>query len=273
MFLFMTTKADLIKHMKKDKSTNADNSSMTTITDTPRAKWRDLGPDEVIQKGDEVESYPPDTYIKVGHPYIGQPVSSSSRRFRTRRPLPEVASTNADNSSMTTITDTPRTDAEVFPIQDCNGQLRYVITTQFAKQLERELNESNDNLMRTQIEMQLEIDRGEAEIEHIKTLLKDPSAVHINTLRGTIAGLSWDGYEHILGPHPCRERAEKAEKKLEVAQKQLKRAVEIAETSCRYLDQGGENEDELYSGKEGWVTDTEINEVCASLSALKEEIK
>ena len=35
MSLFMTTKADLIKHME-NKSTNAYNSSMKTITDTPR---------------------------------------------------------------------------------------------------------------------------------------------------------------------------------------------------------------------------------------------
>lgn len=38
------------------------------------------------------------------------------------------------------MSDTPRTDAEVFQIQDCNGQLRNVITTQFARQLERELS-------------------------------------------------------------------------------------------------------------------------------------
>lgn len=38
-------------------------------------------------------------------------------------------------------TDTPRTDAEVFELQDCNGQLqtRKVITTQFARQLEQAL--------------------------------------------------------------------------------------------------------------------------------------
>ena len=52
---------------------------------------------------------------------------------------------------------------------------------------------------------------------------------------------------------------------------QLKRAVEIAETSCRYLNIGGWNEDEIHSGKDGWVTETEINEVCASLALLKAE--
>jgi hypothetical protein len=54
---------------------------------------------------------------------------------------------------------------------------------------------------------------------------------------------------------------------------QLKRAVEIAETACKYLDTGGWNEDEMYSGKDGWVTETEIDEVCATLAALKSEIK
>ena len=54
---------------------------------------------------------------------------------------------------------------------------------------------------------------------------------------------------------------------------QLKKAVEIAETSCKYLNSGGWNEDELYSGKGGWVTETEIDEVCATLAALKGELK
>ena len=49
---------------------------------------------------------------------------------------------------MTTATDTPRTEAEIFEIQDCNGQLRKVITTQFAKQLERELAESKAEVER-----------------------------------------------------------------------------------------------------------------------------
>jgi len=56
-------------------------------------------------------------------------------------------------------------------------------------------------------------------------------------------------------------------------QEQLNRAVEIAETSCKYLNSGGWNEDELYSGKGGWVTETEIDEVCATLAALKGELK
>jgi len=72
----------------------------------------------------------------------------------------------------------------------------------------------------------------EAEIEHIKKLLKDPSAVHINTLRGTIAGLSWDGYEHILGPHPCRERAEKAEAEVERLSKLTEDCLNVIRVYC-----------------------------------------
>jgi hypothetical protein len=72
-----------------------------------------------------------------------------------------------------------------------------------------------------------------------------------------------------------QERAERAEAQAEVERlrSQLKRAVEIAETACKYLDTGGWNEDEMYSGKDGWVTETEIDEVCATLAALKSEIK
>ena len=56
-----------------------------------------------------------------------------------------------------------------------------------------------------------EVEKIRGEIDNIKKFLKDPAAVHINMLRENIATLSWDSYEHILGPHPCRERAEKAE--------------------------------------------------------------
>jgi hypothetical protein len=57
--------------------------------------------------------------------------------------------------------DTPRTDAEVFELQDCTGQLRKVITTQFAKQLERELAISLANQVKTQ-----------AEVERLRAALK-----------------------------------------------------------------------------------------------------
>ena len=61
-------------------------------------------------------------------------------------------------------TDTPRTDAEIFEIQDCNGQLRKVITTQFAKELERELNE-----LWSRFDKQME---AEAEVERLKKALE-----------------------------------------------------------------------------------------------------
>jgi hypothetical protein len=64
-----------------------------------------------------------------------------------------------------------------------------------------------------------------------------------------------------------------AKAEVERLRSQLARSVEIAETACKYLDTGGWNEDETYSGKDGWVTETEINEVCATLAALKSEIK
>ena len=41
-------------------------------------------------------------------------------------------------------TDTPRTDAEIFSIQDCNGQLLNIVTPMFAKKLERELKASQE---------------------------------------------------------------------------------------------------------------------------------
>jgi hypothetical protein len=61
--------------------------------------------------------------------------------------------------------DTPRTDsAEPQLHSNAGGWVR----ADFARELERELNDSRDDLMRTQIEMQLEIDRGEAEIERLE---------------------------------------------------------------------------------------------------------
>jgi hypothetical protein len=82
-------------------------------------------------------------------------------------------------------------------------------------QLKAEVAELKESAQRIGVNRYEQLKASQAEVEHIKALLKDPSAVHINTLRGTIAGLSWDGYEHILGPHPCRERAEKAEAEVE----------------------------------------------------------
>jgi hypothetical protein len=85
---------------------------MSNETDTPRAEWRDLGLDEVIQEGDECRlSYLENDPWGVCKESLGdKPNLWLNLCFRTRRPLPEVASTNADNTSMTTITDTPQAD-------------------------------------------------------------------------------------------------------------------------------------------------------------------
>lgn len=65
-------------------------------------------------------------------------------------------------------TDTPRTDA----VDNMNEDFDVVGAhmTALARQLERELDESKADLIRTQIEMQLEIDRSEAEVERLKAL-------------------------------------------------------------------------------------------------------
>lgn len=130
-------------------------------------------------------------------------------------------------------TDTPRTDAK--SVDHIGFYSCATVTSDFARQLERELAISLENQCKSQAEvarlnntlentrisrdtiiedrnlLDQELAASKAEVEHIKTLLKDIPAVHINTLRGNIATLSWDSYEHILGPHPCRDRAEKAE--------------------------------------------------------------
>ncbi len=43
----------------------------------------------------------------------------------------------------------------------------------------------------------------------------------------------------------------KAQAEVDRLRELLKRAIENAETACRYLDTGGWNEDEMYSGKDG----------------------
>ena len=67
-----------------------------------------------------------------------------------------------------TTTDTPRTDAEIFEIQDCNGQLRKVITIQYAKQLERQLAVSLENQVKTQAEAERLRDAIAAELKELR---------------------------------------------------------------------------------------------------------
>jgi len=70
-------------------------------------------------------------------------------------------------------TDTPRTDAEIFEIQDCNGQLRKIVTPMYARQLERELAEyitENIRLWKiadAQMELEAEVERLMSRINRI----------------------------------------------------------------------------------------------------------
>ena len=71
------------------------------------------------------------------------------------------------NDEINPTADTPRTDAAA-------GHAMGIINEGVlfcSRQLERELDESKADLMRTQIEMQLEIDRAEAEVERLGGLL------------------------------------------------------------------------------------------------------
>jgi DNA-binding transcriptional regulator GbsR (MarR family) len=95
-------------------------------------------------------------------------------------------------------TDTPRTDAEVFELQDCNGQLRKVITTQFAKQLERELAASKVEVARLQKELDATCNaeelrqeretrkRAEAEVDRLRGLLNDHAEFLIARVRAEV---------------------------------------------------------------------------------------
>lgn len=114
--------------------------------------------------------------------------------------------------------DTPRTDAVEPQLHSNKGGW---VRADFARQLERELAHSLANQVKSQ-----------AELEHIKALLKDIPAVHTNTLRGNIATLSWDSYEHIIGPHPCRERAENAEAEVERLSKLTEDCMNVIRVYC-----------------------------------------
>lgn len=191
--------------------------------------------------------------------------------------------------------DTPRTDAEILRIW--KGKKAVWVSVDFARELEREIEETENEYLQTAFALTEQTERAEkaeaeiefwkakayeaeqsegkheAEVEHIKALLKDIPAVHTNTLRGNIATLSWDSYEHIIGPHPCRERAENAEAEVERLKSQLARAVEIADIGIKYITTGGESDSEAFPKDTGWVTDEEIEDWQRKLDALKGEIK
>jgi sugar-specific transcriptional regulator TrmB len=96
------------------------------------------------------------------------------------------------------MSDTPRTDE-----LDYNQEIKSYRIWDLARELEREVARLREELA-----------ESKAEIENIKKLLKDPTAVHINMLRDNIAILSWDSYEHIIGPHPCRNEVARLREEL-----------------------------------------------------------
>jgi hypothetical protein len=105
--------------------------------------------------------------------------------------------------------DTPRTDA------------------QFAKQCLRR----GDRDFAAYLERDLAA--AQAEVEKMKVLATDSNAVHVNMLRGTLARLSWEQTEHLLGPHPLRAERDR----LRAALGELKNAARlyrsVHELTCR----------------------------------------
>ena len=109
---------------------------MTTNTkeDLIELEWRELGPYEEIQAGDEVFTL--GMWVEVT-PNLVIPINkkeNDNRKFRTRRPLPVP-----DQSNKNMVTNTPRTDEQQ---NDFAYELRDVVDAEFAQQLERELNAS-----------------------------------------------------------------------------------------------------------------------------------
>jgi hypothetical protein len=105
---------------------------MTTNTkeDLIELEWRELGPYEEIQAGDEVFTL--GMWVEVT-PNLVIPINkkeNDNRKFRTRRPLPVP-----DQSNKNMVTNTPRTDALMRP----NGALATNLL-EHARQLEMELN-------------------------------------------------------------------------------------------------------------------------------------
>lgn len=128
---------------------------------------------------------------------------------------------------------TPETDSE--HLQFAMGGF----TLDFCRKLERERDEANRlicatydaltpdgcdlppsgiNSMPDKVNAILaERDEAREEIEHMKSLLLNPHAVHINFLHGKIAKLDWDKLEHIHGPHPARKERDEAREELRTA--------------------------------------------------------
>ena len=116
-------------------------------------------------------------------------------------------------------TDTPRTDSEpsnqpMLSAQSDPVELYHkliAVTVDYGKALgacaeyREQLDDSKAYLMRTQIEMQLEIDRAEAEVERLKKLLQEARPV----LRHT-AMYCFDAVNCICGTEYLEERIDEA---------------------------------------------------------------
>jgi hypothetical protein len=191
-----------------------------------------------------------------------------------------------EKPKMTTTTDTPRTDAARFEALRSSAFRQDCIPLKLGQELERELKASKAEVALLQKELDATCNaeelrqeretrkRAEAEVDFYKKSVK--AYVHVcEPIRGMADKLGLRLGECIIqhGVPLLLEGHKKAEAEVERLRSQLARSIEIAETACKYLDTGGWNEDEMYSGKDGWVTETEIDEVCATLAALKSEIK
>lgn len=104
---------------------------------------------------------------------------------------------------------TPRTDAEVGYCYDYTSQTE-LVSAHVSRQLERELAEANERE------------------EKLKTMLLDPTTVHINMIRGTIAKLDWPTLEHIHGNHPLRAQRDALLEALQPMRDKLSEWEEIA---------------------------------------------
>ncbi len=98
------------------------------------------------------------------------------------------------------MSDTPRTDAQGYG----DGRHPYV-PTEFARQLERELEQAKDGwrdeIQKAQADMRRAermVNEAKEELAQIKAVLADPLKVHLNMMRGTIA---WTpaNLRHLLG--------------------------------------------------------------------------
>ena len=115
------------------------------------------------------------------------------------------------------MSDTPRTDEQIngkpytrFAIMAGDSLRDATVQSEFARTLERELNEARDRQWANSIHschnecarpmcvLRRERDEWKEKAEHMLKILSDPAAVHINLLRGTIAWTP-EHLRHVLG--------------------------------------------------------------------------